>query len=331
MQRNRLGAGGPLVTRIGLGLAALGRPGYINLGHADDLGRSYDPAAMEAHAHAVCDEAWALGVRYFDAARSYGRAEEFLGSWLRARGHDPAEVTAGSKWGYTYTAGWRTDARTHEVKEHSLAALERQWGESAANLGPYLRLYQIHSATLESGVLERAAVLAALARLRAEGLAIGLSVSGPRQAETIERALAVRVDGAPLFDAVQATWNPLEPSAGAALVAAHTAGLGVIVKEAMANGRLTARNDDPSFAAQRAMLEEQAARLGCALDALALAAALAQPWADVALSGAATGEQLRSNCRALAVAWDAEAATALAALAERPEDYWATRAALPWN
>ena len=70
---------------IGLGLAALGRPGYINLGHADDLGRNYDVAAMRAHAHAVLDAAWGAGVRYFDAARSYGRAEEFLGDWLRTR------------------------------------------------------------------------------------------------------------------------------------------------------------------------------------------------------------------------------------------------------
>lgn len=331
MQRVRLGAAGPLVTRVGLGLAALGRPGYINLGHADDLEHAYDPAAMEARAHAVCDAAWAAGVRYFDAARSYGRAEEFLGSWLRSRGRLPAEVTVGSKWGYTYTADWRTDAPTHEVKEHSLAVLHKQWAESAANLGPYLRLYQIHSATLESGVLDSAAVLASLARLKAGGVAVGLSVSGPRQPEVIRRALAVRVDGERLFDAVQATWNLLEPSSGAALAEARAAGLGVIVKEALANGRLTARNADPAFAPRRSALDALAARLGCALDALAIAAALAQPWAGVVLSGAATPDQLRSNLAALKVAWDAEAEAALAPLAEAPELYWGTRSALKWN
>ena len=63
---------------MGLGLAALGRPGYINLGHATDLSRDYDVAAMADHAHTVLDAAWAAGIRYFDAARSYGRAEEFL-------------------------------------------------------------------------------------------------------------------------------------------------------------------------------------------------------------------------------------------------------------
>jgi aryl-alcohol dehydrogenase-like predicted oxidoreductase len=45
--------------------------------------------------------------RYFDAARSYGRAEEFLGGWLAARGIAPQEVVVGSKWGYVYTANWQ--------------------------------------------------------------------------------------------------------------------------------------------------------------------------------------------------------------------------------
>src|SRR5690242_13516032 len=78
LPRRTLGATGLSVTPIGLGLAALGRPGYINLRHADDLTRDYDPAAMQTRAHATLDAAWAAGVRYFDAARSYGRAEEFL-------------------------------------------------------------------------------------------------------------------------------------------------------------------------------------------------------------------------------------------------------------
>lgn len=319
------------VSRMGLGLAALGRPGYINLGHADDLQRDYDVAAMRARADAVLDAAWAGGVRYIDAARSYGRAEDFLADWLARRGIGPAAVTVGSKWGYTYTAGWRTDADRHEVKEHSAANLERQLGESRARLGAHLDLYQIHSATLESGVLDDRVVLERLSRLRDEGVAIGLSLSGEAQAETLRRALQVGVASGPLFDTVQATWNLLEPSAGPALQAAHDAGLGVIVKEALANGRLTQRNTDAEFAPRRRRLAEIARRLDCGLDALALAAALAQPWADVVLSGAATVEQLRSNLDALAVRWDEAAAESLQSIAEKPADYWTTRSQLPWN
>ena len=53
-----------------------------------------------------------------------------------------------SKWGYTYTADWKIEADAHEVKEHSLAVLNRQAEESTSLLGPHLKLYQIHSATL---------------------------------------------------------------------------------------------------------------------------------------------------------------------------------------
>jgi aryl-alcohol dehydrogenase-like predicted oxidoreductase len=45
---------------------------------------------------------------------------------------------------------------------------------------------------------------------------------------------------------------------------------------------------------------------GTTPDALALAAALAQPWADVVLSGVATIDTLRGNLAALDVTWDAE-------------------------
>lgn len=316
---------------LGLGLAALGRPGYINLGHGDDLMGQYAVAAMEQQAHAVLDAAWAHGIRYFDAARSYGRAEEFLGNWLRARAIAPQAVAIGSKWGYTYTADWQVRADKHEVKEHTLPVLLRQWQESQHNLAGYLHLYQIHSATLESGVLTNTAVLNALLALKQQGVVIGLSLSGPHQAATLAQALSTSVDGVRLFDAVQATWNLLEQSATGTLQHAHDVGLAVIIKEALANGRLTQRNIDPAFTMQRALLQKEAARLNTTMDALALAAVLAQPWVTIVLSGAATVDQVHSNVQAMGVAWDAEAATTLLPLVETPTVYWAARSALAWN
>lgn len=304
---------------IGLGLAALGRPAYIDLGHAEDLGGATDPDALRDRAHRVLDAALRAGVRYFDAARSYGRAEQFLGSWLRDRAIAPGEVGVGSKWGYTYTGGWRVDAEVHEVKDLSVANLRRQTVESRRFLAPWLGLYQIHSATIESGVLQDAAVIDELRRLRADGLYIGLTTTGPRQRDTILRALDLD-----LFDTVQATWNLLDPSAGEALAAAHEAGLGVIVKEAVANGRLTARGDV-------AQLAGSAAQLGTAPDALALAAVVAQPWADVVLSGASSPEMLESNLQALDLRPDAELLERLGGLAEPPKAYWDRRAGLRWN
>jgi aryl-alcohol dehydrogenase-like predicted oxidoreductase len=320
-----------VVTRLGLGLAAIGRPGYINLGHAEDLNHNYNQDVMESRAHAVLDAAWEAGIRYFDAARSYGLAEAFLGSWLVSRLISPGQVVVGSKWGYTYTANWRVDAPVNEIKEHSLAVLRRQKQESQAALDGYLGLYQVHSATLDSGVLENGEVLAELGRLREGGLAIGLTVSGSGQAATLERAMRVVVDGRSLFQCVQATWNLLEPSAGEILQAVHQSGMGVIVKEALANGRLTGKNADPEFAPNLNRLAQAAAQQGATPEALALAAALAQPWADVVLSGAATPDQLRSNVAALDLTWDDDLAGNLDFLAEPTEVYWSKRSRLPWN
>lgn len=94
---------------------------------------------------------------------------------------------------------------------------------------------------------------------------------------------------------------------------------------------MTPRNDAPDFAERRARLQAEADRLGTDIAALALAAVLHQPWADMVLSGAATAAQVEANVAALSVAWDDRAAAALADLAEDPDTYWQTRSALPWN
>lgn len=303
---------------LGLGLAALGRPGYMTLGHAADVPDAGEPA-LEKQTFAVLDRAYALGLRHVDAARSYGAAEAFLARWLTARAL--GDVRVSSKWGYHYTAGWSRTAPVHEVKDHGLAQLERQLAESRALLGRSLGLYQIHSLTPDSPILEDGVVIDRLARLRDEGLAIGASVSGPRQAELIEWLLTVRRGGQRVFSAVQATWNVLERSAGERLMAAKEAGFMVIVKEGLANGRLGPRGDQLDWL-------ETCSQRDVAPDALALAIALAQPFADVVLSGAVTVAQLESNVNARSL----QAASGTAhELAVPPERYWRERATLSWG
>ena len=322
MEHRELGMTRLGVSAIGLGMAAIGRPGYINLGHEDDLAGRTDALRLESHAFDILDAARESGITYVDAARSYGKAEEFVAAWLASRRPTPGALIVGSKWGYVYTGDWKVDAEVHETKIHTRENLDRQRALSFNLLGDYLRLYQIHSANVESGVLEKADVIARLSELRSGGVVIGLSTSGPRQVDTIRRALEIEIDGELLFGTVQATWNLLETSAGDALAEASDAGLGVIVKEAVANGRLTSRNH---------AIAERLSGLatGWSPDAIAIAAGLRQHWASVVLSGAASVDQLASNLTALDV--PGEVLEQLPSLAEAPEVYWRSRSALPWR
>ena len=291
-----------MLSGFGLGLAALGRPAYITVGHQGDLPEERSVEAMEAHAHRVLYRAFALGVRYFDAARSYGRAEAFLRSWVDSRGIGPEEIAIGSKWGYRYTGDWQVDGRVQEVKDHGVQMLREQSAESMSILGPYLKLYQIHSASPETRVLENEQVIAGLLRLRERGLsprrdrhrhdAAGDGAAGARSPVRRRAALLGR----------QATCNLDGAGAEPALREAHHAGLAVLVKEPLANGRLTPRGD----AGRAGPLWAVADWLGASADAVALAFVATQPWADVVLLGAATEEQVDSNLRAKEVRLAAE-------------------------
>jgi aryl-alcohol dehydrogenase-like predicted oxidoreductase len=302
------------VHRFGLGLAAAGRPAYITLGRDEDLAADRSVEDLRARCHELLDRAWDLGVRYVDVARSYGRAESFLGSWLAAHPGRREQLRIGSKWGYEYVGGWSLDAELHERKDHSHAVFTRQWPQTLEALGTAPDLYLIHSLTPDSGALGDAGLLASLRELAETGVRVGISTSGPAQGAVLERVL--QMPDSP-FTAVQSTWNLLERSVGPVLAQAHDEGWFVVVKEGVANGRLTPRSADPAIAALAALDGQD-------VDAFALGAALAQPWVDVVLSGAVTTAQLEQNLAARPVA-------VLPAGAERPEEYWATRSRLPWN
>lgn len=318
------------VSEIGLGMAALGRPGYINIGHGDDLKAEYEVGAMQANALEVLDTAYAQGIRYFDVARSYGKGESFLSAWLKKQ-PGTKEIVIGSKWGYTYTADWKVEAEKHEVKEHSLEVLDKQWPLSKQLLGDRLAIYHIHSATPESGVLENEKVLDRLRELKRSGIIVGLSLSGPQQRDTLEKALTISCQGEPLFRSVQVTWNVLEQSATKVLQKASHLGMGIIVKEALANGKLTDRNHDPDFSVKKKQLQAMAEKYRVGMDALSIAYILQQPWRSTVLSGASTREQLLSNLKASQVQLSKEDIAILDSMVEPAQEYWEKRAQLAWN
>ncbi|MDL4813933.1 aldo/keto reductase [Actinomadura opuntiae] len=309
------------IGRLGIGLAAVGRPAYINVGRTEELPSDRDVEQLRDATWRLLDSAYAAGIRWVDTARSYGRAEEFLSEWLAAR--TPDGVTVSSKWGYTYVGEWKTDAPVHEVKDHGIDRYCAQYEETRALLGDHLSVYQVHSLTEESPLFHDVRLQAALAEAAAQGVRVGFSTSGPRQAETIRHAMQLEVSGQRLFSTVQSTWNLLETSAEAALEEAHQAGLHVLLKEVLANGRLAVQ---PPSAMQAMATEKRVAA-----DALALAAALSRPWADTVLIGAVSPGQLHANLEATRVSLDERELDVLSALRIAPVRYWRERSELPWT
>jgi diketogulonate reductase-like aldo/keto reductase len=94
-----------------------------------------------------------------------------------------------------------------------------------------------------------------------------------------------------------------------------------VVKEAMANGRLGPRGTG----SHRQVVDAIAERHGIGPDAVALAAVLAQQWADVVLSGAVYEAELRSNLEAPDVEPSDADFAELGALTEAPDLYWERR------
>ncbi|WP_083255016.1 aldo/keto reductase [Amycolatopsis orientalis] len=311
----------PVGARIAVGLAALGRPAYINLGRTGVLPPGREFEAMRAATHAVLDDAYRAGVRWIDVARSYGSSEEFLAGWLADRGHP--DVTVSSKWGYRYVGEWKLDAEVHEVKEHTAARFAEQWAETGALLGKAVSLYQVHSLTVDSPLFADERLVGALAELAADGVPVGFSTSGPAQADAIRRAFELEVAGTPVFSAVQSTWNLLEPSAGPALAEAHAAGKRVLVKETVANGRLVVE-PPPS-------LDRIARAHGVGPDAVAIAAVLAREWRPMAVIGPSSTAQLAENLVATKAKLTADDLAELATLAEEPAAYWRHRSCLGWQ
>ncbi len=310
----------PTIDRFAVGLAALGRPAYINVGRVDALPADRSVEALRAATWNVLDAAYAAGIRWVDTARSYGRAEEFLAGWLTDRDHE--DVTVSSKWGYAYVGDWRLDAEAHEVKEHSPARFRTQFAETRDLLGDQLTLYQVHSLTVDSPLFDDRELITELAHLAGSGIRVGFSTSGPHQADAVRRGLALEVEGQPVFTAVQSTWNVLETSVGPALAEAHAQGALVMVKEPLANGILAVEAP--------VELVKIAERLHTGTDAVALAAATANEWADVVLLGPASVDHLYANLLADQVRLNSVDFAELAKLVQLPPRYWANRSALGW-
>ena len=314
-----------LNKKLGLGLAALGRPGYINLGHHQNIGPNKSKEAMYFQTEKVLNFAYQSGIQYFDVARVYGASEEFLSKWIRKQNQFNGYV--GSKWGYEYLADWKIDTDVHERKDHSAAFLKQQWVETRLNLGKNIDLYQIHSVTPESNVLNDRNVLNELQNIKKSGIEIGISTSGPSQAETIKKLLEInKVEN--LFTFIQCTINILEQSCQQILIEASESKINIIAKEIFANGRLSAANKE-FHQKEILILRNLALDLNLSLEELSLIWAYQQKYINIVLTGAATVEQLQSNIDAISKK-DLTLPNLLE-LGTSKESYWQSRKSLKWN
>ena len=314
-----------LDNKIGLGLAALGRPGYINIGHDNDLGSDKSKASMRDYCHQVLDFAYSNGVRYFDTARVYGDAEEFLSSWIRKQSQFNGFV--GSKWGYEYLANWEVNADKHERKDHSAAFLKQQWVETRMNLGKNVDLYHIHSVTPDSSVLDDPTVIKELERIKKNGLEIGISTSGPEQKKTIEKFLKIN-EKLKLFSFLQSTVNIFEQSCIPILKEAHNQKINIIAKEVFSNGLLTNANKD-YHQEQLQNLQNIAKEIDLTLEQISYLWVYQLPFIKIILTGASTVSQLQENLNCLK-----KLNTTIPNLDNlnlSVEDYWSTRKSLSWN
>lgn len=312
---------------LGLGTAALGRPQYINvrLEYCDNS----DLEIFRKQSFKVLEEAYNLGIRYFDTAPGYGLAENLLLEWIQTKNDNSIKIA--TKWGYTYTANFKKNAKIHEVKEHTLAKLKEQW-QFSKQLLPYLKVYQIHSATLETGVLENTAVLNYLSDLKTKyNLKIGITTTGTNQVEVIKKALNIFVDKAPIFDVFQVTYNFLEQSLleiSNELIAQNKA---LVIKEALANGRVLANKNYPNYQEIYKSLEKIATKHKVGTDAIALQFCKQTIPNSVVLSGASSKTQLQQNLKTGTFLLLEEDIALLKSFKVLPEIYWAERKKLQWN
>ncbi|MFB8025481.1 aldo/keto reductase [Streptomyces sp. NPDC056465] len=321
-QTRPFGETGRALPPLSVGTAALGRPSYLTIDHGRDV---TDPSVegMRRLTFDVLDAAYAAGIRHIDTAHSYGLAEHFIEEWMERSAADDLFLT--SKWGYAYVGGWSVDSRAQEVKDLRLTTFARQAPVSFRRFGTRLSGYQIHSATVESGVLADEAVLDAMCALAETGVLIGVSTSGPRQAEAIDTVVQYKKSNRLPLSFVQSTWNLLETSAAAALSRAAEAGIGVIVKEALANGLLARGHEIPRE------VRTTAERHGVGPDAVCLAAALALDARPVVLTGPSTVKQLLENLEAPALELTEVELRELGGKPRDPSAYWAARSALRWS
>lgn len=316
------------MENIGLGTAAIGRPIYINIRHEKPR---VDLSLEEFRKKGVriLDDAYDKGVRFFDASPGYGLAESLLIEWLRQK-NDP-DIIVATKWGLSYVANFDINAAVHEIKEHSLERLNAQW-EFSRKLLPNLKIYQIHSATLDTGVLDNKAVLQRLHQIKKDyNIIIGITTTGVNQVKVLKKAVDIELENEPLFSSFQSTYNIMDQSILQLKEFFLNANRQLIIKESLANGRLIPNTSFKEHNGLYKYITKLADKYNVGADAIAIRFCIDSFPEAVTLSGASSTNQLQSNLAAKTFKLQKEEMELLSSYKIDPVIYWGERKQLSWQ
>jgi aryl-alcohol dehydrogenase-like predicted oxidoreductase len=206
----------PKNVQLGLGLIGMGKP----------WGRVSHPVPSDAEAMALLEFAFALGVRYFDTAPSYGDAlsEKRLGWFLKSMTLEQRnQVTAATKFG----EHWDRD-RGEPYADHSLDALRRSLDASMERLG-HVDILQLHKTTPESLASDDVAHAWEYAR------SCGIHRLGPSVSDVDSAWAAIAEDR---YTVMQLPFNRENQAFGAAIDSAGARGMWIAVNRPFAMGAM---------------------------------------------------------------------------------------------
>lgn len=245
----------PERVEFALGLIGIGKP----------WGFAHPEVPDERQALTLLERAFALGVRYFDTAPSYGVSEERLGRFLADLTQaERFQVRIATKFG----EHWDAD-KAEPFVDHTFDALRRSLDGSVGRLGriDFLQLHKTTPEVLRSRDLARAWEYAATLGITA----IGASVS---DLESAELAIAD-----PAFTILQFPYNAAQRNFGDVLDRATARGMTIAVNRPFGMGRMLYENRELSKA-----------------DAFAFI--LQKRFAGAILSGTKSPDHLEENWRA---------------------------------
>lgn len=297
MEYLQLGAGGLLVSRVGLG--------------CNTFGARID----RAQTRAVVEAALECGITFFDTAELYGggESERMLGEILEGR-RDEVVLATKFGWGTGHGRG------SAEVVRASIAgSLERLRTD-------YVDLYYLHRPDPETPIEE---TIAALAELVAEGTVRALGYSNVSVDQLRDAVRVADELGAPRLAAVQNEYSLLERRDDAGVLPlCREEGIAYVPYYPLAGGLLTGkyrRGEPPPEGARlagREIPDERLARVealrataearGWTLLELAIGALASTPGISSIIAGATTPEQVRANAAAADRRLDPDELAALA-------------------